>query len=271
VNVLQAQDKPAYVIFNAKGKKVPYRKMLKNVSRCDVVLFGELHNNPISHWLQFELAEDLLETENLILGAEMIESDNQELLDQYLQGKIDGPTFKNAARLWVNYETDYAPLVDMARDSMIPFVATNVPRRYASMVFKGDFSALDSITEEEKQWVAPLPIPFDSELKTYKKILNMMGDHGSPLLVKAQALKDATMAHFILKNWLPDHLFLHFNGAYHSENYEGILWYLRHENQELKYTTITTVLQEDNTELLLEHHGIADYILCVDEDMTSTH
>ncbi|MEZ4981017.1 MAG: hypothetical protein R2769_05410 [Saprospiraceae bacterium] len=40
--------------------------------------------------------------------------------------------------------------------------------------------------------MAPLPMAFDSELATYKKILEDLGEHGSPELVKAQATKDAT-------------------------------------------------------------------------------
>ena len=44
-------DKPAYRLFNAKGKMVKYRKMINAAKNADVVFFGELHNNPISHWL----------------------------------------------------------------------------------------------------------------------------------------------------------------------------------------------------------------------------
>jgi hypothetical protein len=65
------------------------------------------------------------------------------------------------------------------------------------MVNKKGFAALDSLSNEAKQWMAPLPMPYDSTLATYQNILKMMGDHATPNLVKAQATKDATMAHFI--------------------------------------------------------------------------
>ena len=42
-------DKPAYQIYNVTGKKTTYQKMIKDIMSCEVVLFGELHNNPISH------------------------------------------------------------------------------------------------------------------------------------------------------------------------------------------------------------------------------
>ena len=75
-------DKPAYVLFNKKGKPEKYEKMLKEIQNADVVLFGELHNSPISHWLELEVTKDLyeLKKENLILAAEMFETDNQLIL-----------------------------------------------------------------------------------------------------------------------------------------------------------------------------------------------
>ena len=69
----------------------------------------------------------------------------------------------------------------------------------------------------------------------------------------------------------PESLFLHYNGAYHSENYEGIVWYLRQGNPELKISTITTVSQKDIQNLLKENKQKADFIICVDEDMTTTY
>ncbi len=264
------QDR-AFVIFNAKGKKVSYKKMIKTLEKKDVVLFGEIHNNPISHWLQLELTSDLSTRRQLILGAEMIEADNQLPLNDYLKGEIDEHGLDTLARLWPNYKTDYAPLVDFAKQNKLNFIATNIPRRYANMVYKKGFEVLDSLSAEEKEWIAPLPIAFDSELPTYKQILTMMGEHGSPKLVMAQATKDATMAYSISKNYKKDHLFLHFNGAYHSDKYEGILWYLKRVDSQLNYATISTVSQEDLRNLEDVNLHRADFIVCVDSDMTTTY
>lgn len=264
-------QKNPYVIYNAKGKKVSYEKMLKNLQVKDVILFGEYHNNPISHWLQYELTADLHESRKMILGAEMFEADNQIPLSDYIQEKITSDELDSLARLWPNYATDYAPLVDFAKDNQLEFIATNIPRRYANMVYKKGFEALDSLSIEEQVWIAPLPIAFDITLPTYQKILEQMGDHGTPELVKAQATKDATMAHFILANFEEEHLFLHYNGAYHSDYYEGILWYLQRENPDLDYATITTVSQENVNKLLEENKSKADFIICVDEHMTTTY
>lgn len=271
VHVVNAQNLTAYQIYKANGKKTSFKKMVKKLAKVDVVLFGELHNNPIDHWLQLKLAKELREKRDLVLGAEMFETDNQEALDDYLQGKIarlrDDPTM----RLWPNYQTDYAPLVDFAKSNNIPFIATNVPDQFAKLVYRSGLDALQSLSKEELSYIVPQPMPFDSELKTYKAILSMMEHHATPELVMAQALKDATMAHYILKNYQAGQLFLHLNGTYHSEQYEGILWYLKKWRENLKYATIATVLQPKVNKLSKESLGIADFIICVDEEMTETH
>ena len=264
-------QKPAYKIYNSHGKNVSYEKMVKQLSKSDIILFGEIHDNPIAQWLEIEVTTDLHKKRNLILGAEMIETDNQNELNQYLDNTISYDEFDSRARLWRNHKTAYALLVDYARENQIPFIATNIPRRYAKMVYKGGFEALDTVSTSEKEWIAPLPVPFDAELATYQNILDMMGEHGTPDLVKAQAIKDATMAHFILKNYVTDQLFIHYNGAYHSDYYEGILWYLKKARADLNYATISTKSQVDINKLLKENKNVADFIICVDSDMTKTY
>ena len=97
-----------------------------------------------------------------------------------------------------------------------------------------------------------------------------MGGKGADI-VKAQAIKDATMAHFILENYKTGSTFLHYNGAFHSDFHEGILWYLQQQKPDLNYVTITTVSQKDISKLDKENKGRADFIICVDEDMTTTY
>lgn len=245
--------------------------MLHALSNADIVLFGESHNNPIAHWLQLEITTDMKQWRELVLGAEMFEADNQETLTMYLQGKISAAGFDSSARLWKNYYTDYAPLVNFAKANNIVFAATNIPRRYAALVSKQGFEVLDSLSATEKSWIAPLPIAYDSELPGYKMMIEMMIDHGGPNMSRAQAIKDATMAHFILQYYKPGSLFIHFNGSFHSEYYDGIVWYLKNKRPDLRYTTITVVSQKDISRLLDENKNKADFIICVDEDMTATY
>ena len=266
-----AQDKKAYQIFDKKGKKSSYEKVLKASEKTDVVLFGEIHDNSLVHWLQLEFTKDLAQRKPLVLGAEMLEADNQKQLDQYLKGEINQKQLDSSARLWKNYKTDYKPLVDFAKDKKINFIATNVPRRYASLVFKKDLVALDSLSALEKSWIAPLPIEFDVNLPGYKSMMSMQGGHAGEKMPKAQAIKDATMAYFINKSRKENSIFLHYNGTYHSDNYEGINWYLRKLDADIQIVTIAMVEQKDISKLEAEHYNKADFILVIDEDVTKTY
>ena len=267
-------DKPAYLLFLDGGKPVKYAKMVREVKKADIILFGESHHNPISHWLQLELTKDLYDVEkgNLVLGAEMFETDNQLILNEYLDSIISQTRFESEARLWPNYSTDYKPLVEFAKKNGLQFIATNVPRRYASIVNSKGFEGLESLSAKAVEFLPPLPVPYDPELESYKSLLEMKGmhSHSGENFPKAQAVKDATMAHFILKNWSRGKLFLHFNGSYHSDNYESINWYLKQYNPNIKIATITTVSQKDISKLKEENVGKADFIICVDGDMTKT-
>ncbi len=267
-------DKPAYQIYNSKGKKVKYKEIIKKASEADIIFFGEYHNNPITHWLQLEITKDLYDKNEgeLMLGAEMFETDNQLILDEYINGIISQKSFEKEARLWPNYQTDYKPLVEFAKENELVFVASNVPRRYASLVHKKGFEALDSLDKHTKYLLPPLPIDYDPELGCYKKMMEMMmGAHANPNLPKAQALKDATMGFFISENYTDGSIFIHYNGAFHSDNYEGIIWYLKNYNNSLNILTISTVEQSDIDTLAIDNKGIADFIICVPENMTKTH
>lgn len=271
-------DKPAYILYDSEGRVTTWEDLTEDAAAADIVFYGELHNDPISHWLELEITKDLYRVlgDRLIPGAEMFERDDQLIIDEYLDGMYDAGKFEPEAKLWKNYDTDYKPLLEFSREKDLKFIATNVPRRYASMVSRSGFEILDSLQEQAKQYIAPLPILYDPELKGYKDMLSMMGGgnvmtHANPNLPKAQAIKDATMAYSILEHWQEGKTFIHYNGAYHSRNFEGIIWYLLQADPDLKIITIETVIQEDISTLAEDNKGIASYIVCVPESMTKSY
>lgn len=267
-----AQNVEAYRLFTGKGKKTTFEKMARDASKAQVVLFGEYHDDAIGHWMQLKLAQDLHRRGNLVMGAEMFERDTQHLLNAYLAGELEDKEFRDTVHsIWSNYATDYKPLVDFAREQNVPFLATNVPRYMASAVYRGGFEKLEELSDDEKAWLPPLPPPYDASLPGYQAMLEMGMGHGGDNFPKAQAIKDATMGWFIVQNLPDEGVFLHFNGSYHSNNYEGIYWYLNQYATDLNIFTITTVRQEDVSKLLPENRGLADFILVVDEDMTRTY
>lgn len=275
---LFSQDKPAYVIYSSNGKKTTFEKLVESSENKELVLFGEFHDNPISHWLQLELTKEMYEEvgPHLQLGFEMFEQDQQELLSQYLLGNLTAKQFKDTMRLWPNYETDYEPLIEFAKTNKLFCVASNVQRKYASLLFKKGRKALDTLSLTIKSQMAPIDFIVDTTLSQYKEVYTMGGHMGVNMgmnMVESQAFKDATMAQFIMAN--PGRkdgtVHLHFNGAFHSDFHQGILWYVQQKQANIRVLTISTVTQEDVRKLEKEHLGRADFIICVPESMTRTH
>lgn len=270
-----AQKLEAYQLFDKNGVKTDFGALVQASASTEVVLFGELHNNPISHWLQLKLTMALfdLRGEQLMLGMEMFEADDQIIIDEYFAGIIAERNFRAEARLWNNYNTDIRPLVELARENGLRLIATNIPRRYAALVNRQGFQGLEQLSAQALQWVAPLPVPYDPELSGYKAMLEMEGlpAHTSANFPKAQAIKDATMAHFIMENLGEENSMIHFHGAYHSNNYEGILWYLQQRKPEIEFVTISTVEQSQVETLDENNKGIADFIIAVPQTMTKTY
>jgi len=269
-------DIEAFKLYNAKGKDVKYAKMINELSKADIVFFGELHNNPISHWFELEITKSLFDVkkDKLVLGAEMFESDNQLLVNEFLSSTIKRNNFEAEAKLWPNYSTDYKPLMEFAKENNLKFVATNIPRRYAALVNKKGFEGLDSLSNDAKKLIVPLPVDYDPDVNCYKSMIEMMGGMGGHVtanIPKAQAIKDATMAYFILQNWEKGDLFLHYNGSYHSDNHEGIVWWLKQANPELNILTVTTVEQDTIQPLSEDYKNSADFVIAVPSDMTKTY
>lgn len=257
-----------FEFYTADGEKITYHEIVKDLATADIILFGEHHNDAIIHWIQLRLAKDLASANELVLGAEFFERDDQLKLDEYISGLIPARNFEAEARLWNNYKTDYKPLVDFAREKKIKFIATNVPRRYAALVAKSGLDTLRTLPKEAKRYMAKLPIKFSMETPGYTEMEEMMGGgHGMNMtnMIQAQAIKDATMAESILRNLKKGETFLHLNGDYHSANFGGIFWYLNTMAPKKKVKIIKSFSSPDLS-FTSEMKNSGDFILVVPND-----
>lgn len=269
-------DKEAYKIYSSDGKEVTYSKMLSSLMDADFVFLGETHNCPIAHWLEYEITKDIWQRDSvgLVIGAEMFETDNQLLVDEYVGGLISSDKFENEAKLWDNYYTDYYPLLSFAREAGLKFVATNVPRRYASFVKDNGLEALETLSDEAKDLIAPLPVEFEESEQSeamfgFMKMIGGNSDGKKTYFSQAQALKDATMAWSISRN--AQKRFIHYNGNFHSDFHEGIIPYLLKYVPAARVVTVCMVRQDEIGSLGEENEGRADFIVCVPTDMTMTY
>lgn len=269
----------AYRLYNNSGEQISFETMIDSLGRAEVVFIGENHNCPISHWMELEITKALHGHwgDRLILGEEMMEADNQLILDEYLSGKISYDRFETEARLWPNYSTDYYPVVYYAKDNGIPFVATNVPRRYANAVNSGGLGVLDNFSEEARSYIAPLPIPFEYDTIAadakfgIMQMLSQRTPEEMRYLAEAQALKDATMGWFIARNMKPDTRFVHINGTMHSNSGDGIIPYLLHYRPGTRIATVTSVREDEIDNLDPAYLDMADFYIVVPVDFPTSY
>lgn len=287
--VVYASDMPAYVIYNSDGEMVTFSEMMEELYKHDICLFGEMHDDPMSHWLEKKVTGAMVEEkgQNLVLGGEMWEADQQLLMDEFMiHGFVDKKGYVESAKNWPNFR-DYKPLLGYAYRNNLKFVCTNIPRRYAKVVYKKGIEYLDSLPQQAYQYLPPMPVHFNLEQPAYANMLSVFGpedsDHaatsGAPAamsaykgsnLVKAQAIKDATMAYRILQNWEKGKYFLHYNGTYHSKFYDSIGYYLRYYNEDVDVVTIHTWRVDNNLELP-ESENAADFNIMIPDSMPTTY
>lgn len=273
-----AQNKSAYQLYKNNGKAVKYDNMIKDLATSDMVFFGEYHDNPISHWLQLEMSKSFFDIkgEHLFFGAEMFENGNQLVLNEYLNDFYpEDKMLPEITQLWGNYKTDYQPLVEFAKKNKLRFIATNIPRRYASMLYKKGMDALKELSPEALEMISPdLEAFFDPTEKAYAEMADKMGGHVPKNMLNiqlAQASKDATMAHFSIKNFRPGDFLFHFQGSYHSNYNQGIIWWINKIRPGIDIKSITTLMQSEWDDMSKEDKAqIANYIIVVADEMTRT-
>jgi uncharacterized iron-regulated protein len=136
------------------------------LENADVLLVGEMHNDPLAHLLEAELLRTAVRRlrqagqspqRAVALSLEMFERDVQIVLDEYLAGLITEKHFLSSSRPWNNYETDYRPLVELAREHQLHAIAANAPARYVTRASRAGADSLKALSPVALGWLPPLP------------------------------------------------------------------------------------------------------------------
>ena len=251
-----------YRLYDANGKSASLQDVFEAMSSAGVVFIGETHDDPVAHTLEAELLRgafdryanvtDKAKARPLALSLEMFERDVQIILDEYLAGLITERQFLASSRPWNNYQTDYRPLVEFAREHKLPVLAANASERYVNRAARLGRSSLDELSPTAKNWLAPLPYggPSPAYAAKFNQLMSGMtgrahpspeqpptdtpgtdaaivhrhAGHSAAYLLDAQTLRDATMAYTIAEylRRQPGALVLHVNGDFHSEERMGV-------------------------------------------------
>ena len=231
------------------GAELSAQQLAQKLSKYDVVFFGEYHDQGEIHQAELELLQAIhkVKGEKLALSMEMFEVDNQTKLNDFLAGSLSEEDFLATSRPWPNYKTDYAPLVNFAKENKLAVVAANVPRFLAAHVAKNNAST-DGIEEQYKKW---LPEHTYAPEGAYKeKFYAQMNSPEAPMKMSparlaavyaAQCLKDDKMAESIaaFSDAHEKMQVLHINGCFHSDAHLGTTQKLEALRPRLKVAVIT--------------------------------
>ncbi|MBF0449340.1 MAG: ChaN family lipoprotein [Candidatus Magnetomorum sp.] len=276
-----------YNIFDSNGQRATLETIIDTIDHADVVFLGEMHNDPVAHYLQQYIFEKIFERyfrhansskrRQIVLSLEMFERDVQMILDEYLFDIIDEQHFLTCSRPWNNYLSDYHPLVKFSKKNNIRVIAANAPRRYVHRVAQYGQQALNDLSATAKTWIAALPYqnPSDRLKKRFndfqQKVSAITPVHDKDLLkqshfLDAQNLWDATMA-YSLKEELtntPKSLILHLNGYFHSQSGLGTPEHLAHYRPGVRMLTITIVQAIDFPKFDPSLKASGDFIVITD-------
>jgi uncharacterized iron-regulated protein len=288
------QTEAHYRIYDATGKAASMEDVLRALDKIEVVCLGELHDDAAGHAFEAELlkrafayysrsdaARDV-KRRTLALSLEMFERDVQVIVDEYLRGLINERQFLLSSRPWNNYQKDYRPLVEFAREHNLTVIAANAPARYVNRVSRLGPNSLKELTTAARMWLPPLP--YEAASPAYAAKFNQLmtgtqmtggtqstqSPHGASYLLDAQSLRDATMAHAIAQQLKrqPDALVLHVNGKFHSEENLGVPEQLRHYRSKTRALVITIVNDKSYPDFDAAILGkLGDFIILTDPQL----
>jgi uncharacterized iron-regulated protein len=281
-----------FAVFRGDGTPAAFEDIVREASEAEVVLFGEEHDDLMTHRLQAEVLRRLFMDYNrpsasgrpsphagrrgvdtpqtggdrtVVLSLEMFERDVQYVVEEYIQDLITEDHFVRSARAWERYETDYKPAVEFAKAHGVPVVAANAPRRYVNRASRLGSASLEELPASARAFLPPLPHPAPSA--TYVEEWDeLMGEgaqymSGSPL--DGQALWDATMAYSIQEALEREEqpLVLHLAGSFHVANFTGVPEVLERYRPGTRRLVLVGRPSEDLESLPDQFTGQGDFVI----------
>ena len=239
-----------YQLLSPAGSPLSLTALPQEIIDADVILVGEWHTHAAVHRFQTDLFKQLSTTNpELALSMEQFSRDKQMVVDEYLTGQIGEQTLISDADAWPNYESDYRPLIEIAKAEGRDVIAANAPKPIVKCIGQQGISYVDKLNIDEKSWLAKNINLAESPYKS--KFLASM-HHGDEEQTQkqfaAQMTWDATMAESIV-NYLtlhPKAQVMHIAGKFHIENGLGTAAQIVKLNPKLNVVVITPIEKVTN-------------------------
>ena len=171
------------------GDPVQWEDLMSRVASADITIIGELHDDAVGHAFQRAVVEDAVAREpNLALSMERLDRSEQSIVDDYVADLIDREKFyeltastawrkvateylageinkskfrKQILRIgWPEWETNYQPIIDAAKDGGGRIVAANAPwLRYTKLITKDGYKKTETMTDAQRRLIDIPEVP----------------------------------------------------------------------------------------------------------------
>lgn len=254
-------------------QQLTQQQILQELVKADVVYLGETHDSAEDHQAQLEILQALYQqNQKIAIAMEMFQRPFQDVLDQYLAGKITEVQLVEQSeyeKRWGFPWEYYAPILRFAKAHQLPVLALNTPTEVTRKVAR---NGLESLTATERKY-----IPIFSEIRTdnaeYRQMMqNIYAQHhhvghGNSMnferFFTAQVLWDETMAEtiaqFLKAN--PDYQVIVLAGKGHIVYGHGIPSRVarRLSNQNHQLVQRSVLFSRPEEEQFRGENAIADY------------
>lgn len=246
-----------YQLNSPQGQALSLQNLPSELLTADVILVGEWHTHPGVHRFQTDLLHTLSSQRSVALSMEQFTRDKQPVINQYLAGEIGEQPLISEGNAWPNYESDYRPLVELAKRQGLDVIAANAPKAIVRCIGRQGIGYLDKLDETERHYLAAEINTADS---LYKDKFMASMHHGQPEQTErqyaAQITWDETMAESIVnyRKAHPQTQIVHIAGKFHTEGGLGTANSILRRAPELKVVVITPVasLSENGSDYQLE-------------------
>ncbi|ELA6793033.1 ChaN family lipoprotein [Vibrio alginolyticus] len=247
-----------YQLYTPSGEHIALSKLPIELQQADVILIGEWHTHAGIHRFQTNMLKQLTSYDrSLALSMEQFTRDKQPVVDAYLRGEIGEQYLMKQANAWPNYESDYRPLVEFAKQKNLPVIAANAPKSIVRCIGRQGLDYINKLDDDQRMFIAQA---INTGSSPYKEKFMASMHHGKPEQTEkqfaAQVTWDETMAESIV-SYLDDNpgaQIVHVAGKFHTEQGLGTAASILSRNPSLKVVVIspTDNVLSDNTDYQLE-------------------
>ena len=207
---------------NRTDKQIDIEQLVDAIEKSDVIFLGEQHDNDSGHLFQLHVIRTLAQRGHAVaVSMEQFERDTQGAINDYLAGRIDEKQFLATSRPWKNYPQHYRPIVEFAKQTSLPIIAGNIPRRIAGDVAQGKPVAFADRAYAPRNVATPKDVYWQKFKATMEGHMGTGSEDKMEKFYASQCLKDDAMAEaitdFLATNSHRRTIVVHLCGHFHSD------------------------------------------------------